>query len=239
MSESLYDARVPVIGLAHGSRHPRGGEAIEQLMRAVGELTGSPARVAFLDLAAPDLPTVAAELSAAGHHRAVVVPLLFTAAFHATVDVPETVSQAAASSGIELSVADILGTGDDVVEMLDEARQDAGMPGHASLLVYAVGSSNLPANAAVADLAARLGRRLATTGRAAFATVAPHLDDVLPELSEPIAVLPLFLADGLLLDAMRTRASEQGWMMTEPLGERAATLVRHRYHSALSSVDLG
>ena len=203
---TAYDNRVPVIGLAHGSRHPRGAEAIEQLMRAVGELTDVPARVAYLDLAQPDLTAVATELAAAGHQRAVVVPLLFTAAFHATVDVPEAVQEAAESAGIELSVADILGTGDDVLEMLDRARQDAGIDPQASLLVFAVGSSNPAANAAVADLAARLGLRHRTTARAAFGTTAPRVDVVLPELTEPIAVLPLFLAEGLLLDPMRARA---------------------------------
>lgn len=235
MSDHSYERAVPVIGLAHGSRHARAGEAIEQLMRAVGELTRGPARVAYLDLAAPDLETVAGELAAAGHSRAVVVPLLFTAAFHATVDVPEAVQEAAASSGIELSVADIVGTGDDVLDMVDQARRDAGIDTQTSLLLFAVGSSNPAANAAVADLAARLGVRHRTTARVAFGTVAPRVDAVLPELTEPIAILPLFLADGLLLDPMRARAAERGWPITEPLGERAATIVRHRYDSALTS----
>jgi len=239
MNQPTYDGPVAVIGLAHGSRHPRAGQAIAELMRAVGELTGGPARVAFLDLAAPDLTTVAAELAAAGHRRAVVVPLLFTAAFHATVDVPEAVAEAAASSGMELTVADIIGTGDDVREMLDRAWIDAGGPADASLMLFAVGSSNPAANAAVTDLARRLDVNHRTTARAAFGTVAPRVDAVLPELPEPIGVLPLFLADGLLLDPIRARAEKHGWLMTEPLGERAATIVRHRYHSALSSVDLG
>src|SRR4051794_20008050 len=79
-------AAVPVIGLAHGSRHPRGAQAIEALMVAVGAAAGVPALPAYLDLADPDLATVAAALAEQGHRRAVVVPLLFTEAFHATVD---------------------------------------------------------------------------------------------------------------------------------------------------------
>src|SRR4051812_22366031 len=86
---------VPVIGLAHGSRHPRGADAIEALMIAVGAAAGGPARAAYLDLAEPDLAAVVADLAAEGHRRAVVVPLLFTVAFHATVDVPEAVAEAA------------------------------------------------------------------------------------------------------------------------------------------------
>jgi sirohydrochlorin ferrochelatase len=169
----------------------------------------------------------------------VVVPLLFTAAFHATVDVPEAVQEAAASSGMELVVADILGTDDDVMEMLDRAGRDAGIEQDTSVLVFAVGSSNPGANAAVADLARRLGLHRHTTARAAFATVDPRVDDVLPLLGELVAVLPLFLADGLLLDPLRTRANQRGWAITEPLGERAAAIVHHRYDSALGSADLG
>lgn len=236
---SAYDGPVPVIGLAHGSRHPLGGEAIEQLMRAVGQLTGGPSRVAFLDLAQPDLEAVAAELAAEGHRMAVVVPLLFTVAFHATVDVPEAVSAAAESSGMELVVADILGSGDDVVEVLTRVLADAGVGEHSSLLLFAVGSSNPAANAAVVDLATRLGVRHGTAARAAFGTCAPRLDAVRPELADPVAIVPLFLAEGLLLDPMRARATDEGWLMSAPLGEHAASIVKNRYDRARTSAKLG
>jgi hypothetical protein len=58
----------------------------------------------------------------------------------------------------------------------------------------------------------------------------------LDQLGEPVAVLPLFLSDGLLLDPVRTLAAERGWPMVEPLGERAADVVLHRYRTALASV---
>lgn len=241
MTGQSYEPGVPVIGLAHGSRHHRGGEAIEALMQAVGTLTETPARVAYLDLAEPDLTTVATELAAAGHQLAIVVPLLFTAAFHATVDVPEAVREACESAGIALVVADIVGTEDDVATILELSLRRAGAAEH-SVLLFAVGSSNPAANAAVADLAARLGARRHTTARAAFGTCAPRAEDVLAELTplgRPIAIVPLFLADGLLLDPMRARAAERGWLMTDPLGDRAATIVRRRYDSARSTVGLG
>ena len=208
-----------------------------------------PARYAFLDLAAPDLDAVAAELAAAGHRRAVVVPLLFTVAFHATVDVPQTVRAAADSAGIELEVAEILGTGDDVAALLLGALADAGVSPEVSVLLYAVGSSNSAANMAVFELAARLERSRSFSGvpggrppggskrfaptRAAFATCAPRPAEVLDQLPEPVAILPLFLADGLLLDPARTLAASRGWTLVEPLGERAAPIVLDRYRSAL------
>ena len=51
-------------------------------------------------------------------------------------------------------------------------------------------------------------------------------------LPEPVAVVPLFLTDGLLLTSVRELAAQRGWQMAEPLGERAAELVLLRYHSA-------
>jgi sirohydrochlorin cobaltochelatase len=225
-------------------------------MTAVAELGQIPAGYAYLDLAEPDLHTAAATLAAAGHRRAVVVPLLFTVAFHATIDVPQAVQAAAESSGVELTVADILGTGNDIAELLSTSLTDAGIATGSSVLLYAVGSSNPAANAAVVDLAARLHLRLSGVEggrppsgntahhlpvgqggrppvRAAFATCSPGPTEVLDELPDPVAVLPLFLADGLLLDPVRALAAERGWTMVEPLGERAAGIVLDRYQAAL------
>jgi sirohydrochlorin cobaltochelatase len=222
-----------VIGLAHGSRHAEGGAAIERLMAAVAETGGMPATTAYLDLAEPDLHAAAAAVAAIGHHRAVVVPLLFTVAFHATIDVPQAVRAAAESSGVELIVADILGTGHDIADLLVGSLTGAGVRGESSVLLYAVGSSNPAANAAVTDLAARLEGARRRPVRAAFATCSPRPAEVLGQLREPVAVLPLFLSDGLLLDPIRTLAAERGWTMVEPLAERAAGIVLDRYHAAV------
>ena len=209
-------------------------------MAAVAERGRIPAGYAYLDPAEPDLDTAAAALAAVGHRRAVVVPLLFTVAFHATIDVPQAVQAAAESSGVELTVADILGTGNDIAELLTAGLADAGVPAGSSVLLYAVGSSNPAANAAVVDLAARLEAhhlpgisRERPPVRAAFATCSPRPAEVLDELSHPAAVLPLFLADGLLLDPVRALAAERGWTMVEPLGERAAGIVLDRYRAAV------
>jgi sirohydrochlorin ferrochelatase len=224
-----------VVGLAHGSRHARGRDAIEALMGAVAEQGALTARPAYLDLAQPDLDTVVADLAAQGHRRAVVVPLLFTAAFHATVDVPEAVAAAGEASGVELVVADILGTGDDVAQVLRDALTATGAPDDVDALLFAVGSSRPDANAAVADLADRLAARRPGRVVAGFGTCAPRAADVLPGLTGPVALWPLFLADGLLLDPLRRLAAEHGWPLVEPLGARAATLVLARYAAAAAA----
>jgi len=190
---------------------------------------------AYLDLAEPDLEAAAGELAEAGYTNAVVIPLLFTEAFHATVDVPETVGNVAESLPIQLIVADILGTGDDIADVLRQSLVEARIDDHSSVLLFAVGSSRPAANEAIADLAARLatGRRGAV--RACFGTCLPGVADVVDELTEPIAVLPLFLTEGLLLVPVRALAAQRGWRIVEPLGERTAGLVRRRYDSALAT----
>jgi sirohydrochlorin cobaltochelatase len=221
-----------LVGLAHGSRHAEGTRSVEQLMALVSSTGDVDARAAFLDLAEPDLQTTAAGLVAAGHRSAVVVPLLFTVAFHATVDVPEAIAAATAATGLELVVADVLGTGEDVGALVREALVSGGVPDSDDVLLYAVGSSNAAANDAVHDLAGRLGRHRAGRARAAFATTDPRPAAVLPELGDSVALMPLFLSPGLLLGPLATLARERGWTLLPPLGDLAAPLVLRRYTTA-------
>lgn len=196
---------------------------------------GIPARAAYLDLAEPDLTTVALELASVGHRAAVVVPLLFTNAFHATVDVPEAIAAASAASGLDLQLAAVLGTGDDVADVLSAAMAEFGVGANESVLLFAVGSSNAEANAAVDDLAARLATRRHGLVRVGFGTAAPRADAVLDDLVEAgagtaqIVIVPLFVAPGLLLDPVQAKAREHGWVMTPPLAERVASIVIRRY----------
>ncbi|HEX3196100.1 MAG TPA: sirohydrochlorin chelatase [Propionibacteriaceae bacterium] len=224
----------PLIGLAHGSRHPGGSIGIERLMAAVADLAKITTVPAYLDLAQPDLDAAARQLAEAGHTTAVVVPLLFTEAFHATVDVPETVRDVTGSLSLDLVVADILGTGDDVADLLRQSMVEAGIHDQSSVLLFGVGSSRPGANEAVFDLAARLGDGRRGPVRGCFGTCPPGVADVLDGLPEPVAIVPLFLSEGLLLSPVRELASEHGWRMAEPLGERAADLVRRRYDIALA-----
>ncbi len=117
--------RLPLVGLAHGSRDPRAAVAIDELMAEVARSRpGLVTTSAFLDLAEPDLSTAVAQLDVA---RAVVVPLLFTRAYHANVDVPDAVGNATARSGTELLVSEILGLGPDVLAALQEQARAAGI----------------------------------------------------------------------------------------------------------------
>jgi sirohydrochlorin ferrochelatase len=201
-------------------------------MAAVAEQAKITAMPAYLDLAEPNLGTALQQLAQAHHTTAVVVPLLFTEAYHATIDVPETVRDVAASLPLRLIIAEILGTGDDVVDVLRHGMVAAGIDDHTSVLLFGVGSSIPAANEAVVDLAARLAAGRRGQVRACFGTCRPGVAEVVDGLPEPIAIVPLFLAEGLLLSPVRVLASERGWQIAEPLLERAAALVRKRYETA-------
>jgi sirohydrochlorin ferrochelatase len=226
-----------LIGLAHGSRHARVGAGIEAVLAAVSTETGVRTTAAFLDLTAPDLDTVAADLVAAGERTAVVVPLLFTDAFHARVDVPEAVAAAAEASGVELVLAPILGTGDDVVDVVAARLTAAGAQLDEPVLLFAVGSSRPEANASVVGLADRLAARRRGRVEVGFGTIEPRATEVLDDLSSssdrPGTVVPLFVAPGLLLDAVAPAVDAVGWRLADPLGTLLAPLVSHRYHTAV------
>jgi len=202
-------------------------------MGAVADQARITTVAAYLDLAEPDLSAAARQLADAGHASAVVVPLLFTQAFHATVDVPETVREVSGSLPLDLVVADILGTGDEVADLLRQSMVAAGIDDQSSVMLFGVGSSNPAANEAVFDLATRLADGRSGPVRGCFGTCSPSVDDVLDGLPEPVGIVPLFLSEGLLLSPVRELAAQHGWPMAEPLGERAVHLVRRRYDSAV------
>lgn len=229
----------PLIGLAHGSRHAEVGDAIAQVMTAVGQQTAVTTRSAFLDLSEPDLTTTASALAVEGYTQAVVVPLLFTAAFHATVDVPQAAREASAASGIGIVVTEILGTGEDLLDVLAGHAAASGIPAEAALLLYAVGSSDAQANAAVHELANRWSSLRETPVQAGFGTAEPRGTAVLSALGRsgrPVAIVPLFLAPGLLLDPMVGPAAEGGHRLAPPLGPAVAPVVARRYAEALQTV---
>ena len=97
---------VALITLGHGSRHGDAPRGVDTLAAAAGDLLRVPAHAAYLDLNEPLLIDAACAL-AATHHHAVVVPLLFTRAYHSRVDVPSAVAEAHAASGLNLTLAHV------------------------------------------------------------------------------------------------------------------------------------
>jgi sirohydrochlorin ferrochelatase len=191
----------PVVLLAHGSRHPEADAAVARIADAVSALTGAPAHPSYLDFSPLTLTTVAHLLAAEGYRRATVVPLLFTRAFHMRHDVPEALAEATAATGVEFTLADGIGTGADVAELLASRIP----PGTGHLVLYSVGSSVSGANETVADLAIDSGGRAGITAELVTATGpsggVDALVDAVRRATGPVHVAPLFISPGTLWDA--------------------------------------
>ena len=98
--------RLAVVLVAHGSRDPRAAAATEALARALRRAHPEwLVRAAYLDHAGPRPLDVLADLPA---RRAVLVPLLLTAAYHGRVDIPAVLA-AAAGFPVTVTLADVLG----------------------------------------------------------------------------------------------------------------------------------
>lgn len=203
-----------LITLSHGSRHPRAKEGIRALTEAAAAKLGVQWADAHLEF---DRPTLAEAAASLGTDRAIVVPLLFTRAFHAKVDVPSHLAEA--RNHCDLTLAEPLGTGDDIAEVLHERlRIDAPSAPHATL--FPVGTSDTEQAANYTRLAEALARRAgidvtvvqATRGERSF--VNTH-------------VLPLFVTHGTLLDRIPPHLSASG-----PLTTDLAGVVASRYRAA-------
>jgi sirohydrochlorin ferrochelatase len=235
----MYPALVAV---AHGSRDPRSAATVAELVDEVRrQRPGLDVRLSFLDLSAPRLPDVLDAVAADGHRRAVVVPLLLGHAFHASVDVPGAVAQAAARlPGLDITTSPVLGghRGLSTAALRRLAAvagplQDAGL----GVVLAAIGSSHVPANAAVADVVAGWTRRFGWHGgSAAFATTTtPTVTEAVAALradgAHRVAVAQWILAPGLLPDRIVRDATAAGAPVADSLGaaSEVARAVLDRY----------
>ncbi|MQA24800.1 MAG: cobalamin biosynthesis protein CbiX [Micromonosporaceae bacterium] len=230
--------------LAHGSRDPRSAVATRALTRAVAAARGGlPVRHAFLDLSAPRALDALSSLARAGSREAVVAPLLLTAAYHGRVDVPAVLAEAAeALPELSLRAAGVLGPDP---RLLDGLTRRLGKSEFDAVVLAAAGSSDPAAVATVHGMAAALGERHGVAGRAAFASTAPGVGDVVGALrdagAERVAVASYFLAPGLLYDRAAEAARRAGAVtVAEPLvaAPELVEVVLARYDAAAAAVGL-
>lgn len=213
---------LPLILLSHGSRHTDAQAGIDALVRAVAGELGCVVEDAHLDFSERTLRAVAKR-----HSRAVVVPLLFSSGYHARADVPAEVAAAQEETGGELILADTLGVGEDVAQLL--ARD---VPEGKDLVLYPVGSSRMQARADYVALQDTLAR---ITGRIPQVIPATGEGSGLAQLGDrSVHVMPLFVTDGLLLDKARAALNESS-TISAPLTAALAPVVSSRYRQAVSS----
>jgi len=218
---------MPVLLLAsHGTRSAAGLATTRRLVAAVRAARPSvDVDLCFLDVLSPSL---GAALDRLGAVDVVVVPLLLSAGYHVSTDIPRTVAGRPTAR-----VAEHLGPDPLIVEAVaDRLRQVSD--GSRSVLLAAVESSRESAQKEVRTAAARLEARL---GRAV--SLLPLDGDVRSELAArpaPVAVATYLLAEGDFLDKVRT-AAEGLAAVAEPIDSHPALvrLVLSRYDEVVSA----
>lgn len=231
MRPARLTTRQAVVLVAHGSRDPRAAEATRALARAVADARPEwTVHASYLDHAGPRPLDVLAALEAAGHRRAVLVPLLLTSAYHGRVDVPAIVTDAwAAGLRLTVDITDVLGPAspvllDGLIRRLPDADLDA-------VVLAAAGTRDEAARATVAQAAAALGARLGMPSGVAYASASPPTGaEAVRTLqaagARRIGVAAYFLAPGRLYDGVVASAVGAGAVaVAEPLTD-APELVR-------------
>ena len=239
-----------LIALAHGSRDPRSAATVEALVAEVRSLRPDlRIETAFLELSRPRFDKVVDKVVRAGFDEIVVVPLLFSEAHHARVDVPSVVAEAnARHEHLQVRATTVLGLEPAFLEVLDLRLRDALKEQRVreldALVLAAAGSSDPLANQAVARLARLWGARHHLPVTAAFASAAPPATGEAVrafrrEGRRHVAVGSMFLAPGFLPDRAAELAVEAGAVaVSAPLGAHPvlARTVLARY--AVGAVEL-
>ncbi|MET8252909.1 CbiX/SirB N-terminal domain-containing protein [Micromonospora sp. NPDC005197] len=212
----------PVVLVAHGSRDPRAAEATRALARAVSAARpGLSVWASWLDHTEPGPTEVLRKLAQAGHPRAVVVPLLLTAAYHHRVDIPAAVAAATeAGPPLAVRVTDVLGPADGTVSpaLLAGLRRrlvEVGPGRFDALVLAAAGTRDARARRSVGRVADALGAEFGVPCRVSYASAAPPTTGVAVARlraagARRVAVSAYFLAPGLFHDAVADSARAAG-----------------------------
>ena len=219
-----------VLLLSHGSRDPRTAQVVTRLVWALAAATGMTVRTAYLDFAEPDAASALRQLAADGFSAVRVVPLLFTAGYHLTHDVPRVVAASGVTERMAVSVAPPLLAGGPrrqgllMMAMADRLVQ-AGSDGDVDGLVLAsAGSSSPQARQAIETFARDLERSHGIPVEPAFAsgdTRSPTqaLEALAGRGTRRPAVASLFVAPGRLSDSVIAACPDVP--VAEPLGVSA------------------
>jgi sirohydrochlorin ferrochelatase len=224
-----------LLAVAHGSADPRAEQVLDALIARVrSERPGLVAVLSHLGFSDPSVPAALASLERQGVTEVVVVPLLLTAAYHAKVDLPALLSQAAVDHPqLAIRQAEALGPHPSLFELLRRRLAEAGVEPGTSLVLAAVGTSDPAANAELADVAASLG---ATIG---FAAGSPAITGVVADLrargARQVALATYVLAPGELADRLHDAGAD---LVTEALGAapEVVEVVLSRYDAVLAAV---
>jgi sirohydrochlorin ferrochelatase len=223
-----------LLAVAHGSADPRAERVLDALIARVrSERPGLVAVLAHLGFSEPSVPAALESLARQGVGEVVVVPLLLTAAYHAKVDLPGLLAQAAVDHPqLAIRQAEVLGPHPLLFELLRRRLVEAGVEPGMSLVLAAVGTSDPSANAELADVAASLGASIG------FASGSPAITDVVADLrargARHVALATYVLAPGELADRLHDAGAD---VVAEVLGAapEVVDVVLSRYDAEVAA----
>jgi sirohydrochlorin ferrochelatase len=181
-------------------------------------------------------------LAAAGG-AAVVVPLLLSAGYHVSVDLPAAVREAreAAGGDRDAPLAPALGPHPLLADALVDRLRAAGWRRGGGLVLAAAGSSDLKATAAVHAMARLLARRTGTPVVAGFASgTTPTIADAVAGLrrggARSVAVASYLIAPGQFHDLAAASGAD---VVGGPLADHdaLARLMLRRYDTAAVDIE--
>jgi energy-coupling factor transporter ATP-binding protein EcfA2/sirohydrochlorin ferrochelatase len=237
--------------IGHGSRDPAAAAEFADL-RALVEARLPEHRVAggFLELADPPIDRAVDDLVAAGATDIVAVPYVLFGAGHLKDDGPAVLGRARRRHpAVRFSLARDLGVHPAVLDVAEERARAAvaEVAGPATVVLVGRGSTDPDACAEFVKLARLLGdgRGLGIVEPAFVAMSSPSLEDALDRAHRlggvRLAVVPLFLFSGVLVDRIGDRAAAWAALRpgvalttTGPLGAdaRLADLIVERFAEA-------
>jgi len=229
--------RPALVAVAHGTRDAAGPEVIAHLLDDVRRrLPGVDVIGAWVELVAPGVREV---MSGIGR-PAVVVPLLLSTGYHATIDVPE----AAALSGAPVHVAAPLGPDRHLARAMAARLREAGALFGDAVVLVAAGSTDPAGQAEVAQAAGLLRSEWGPRVTEAFVSAAgPDVPAAVEHLrqngADRVCVAPYLLSPGRFASRVTALASAAGATTVAPVLGRhrlVTDLVVLRYHEGLRAL---
>ncbi len=211
--------------VGHGTTSRAGVNQFEELVHLVRAThPGDQVEGGFLELASPPIQDAAARLTAGGHSRVDVVPLVLVAAGHSKGDIPAALArERERHPGLDFRYARPLGPHPDLLEDLADRLRvvvpEESWPGTAVILVGR-GATDPDANAEVAKTARLLfeGRGIGTVETAFVSLAEPGVPAALDRTArfgfDRLVVVPYFLFAGVLPDRIAAQAAD--WSAAHP-----------------------
>jgi sirohydrochlorin ferrochelatase len=221
--------RPALVLAAHGTRDPAGPPVLDALAAAVADTAGVRTRVAYVDVIAPTVADVLADVDG----PVVVVPVFLAAGYHVRVDLP---GQVDACGRDDVTIAPFLGPDERLLTAAVERLTEAGWRRGDAVVLAAAGSSDARALADVAVASDALAGHVGVPVSVGYvATAEPTVPDAVSEAraagASRVAVASWLLAPGLFQNRLADAGAD---VVAGPLGAHPGVVVAvlDRYRGA-------